>query len=128
MTLKVLLVDDSTLSRKLLISRIPQNMRASSQIIQGSNGKEAVELYMEHSPDIVFLDLTMPVMDGYEALDRIIDHDQHALVYVITADIQKKAKQRVLAAGAAAIETKPIDEKRLARIFSFFNEGGDYDE
>lgn len=120
--MNLLLVDDSPLSRKIIINRIPEEIKGTYSIIQGSNGQEAVDLYKEHHPDIVFLDLTMPVMDGYEALDQIMAYDKGACVYVITADIQKKAQEKVLASGAAALETKPIDEERLAKIFSRINQ------
>jgi CheY-like chemotaxis protein len=60
----------------------------------------------------------MPVMDGYEALKQIIAYDPKAVIYVITADIQKKAQERVMASGATAIKTKPIEEESLAKIFS----------
>jgi two-component system chemotaxis response regulator CheY len=57
-------------------------------------------------------------MDGYEALALIREHDPGAVVYVVTADIQAKARERVLAAGAAGKETKPIEERRLAEIIA----------
>ncbi|MCP4578943.1 MAG: response regulator [Deltaproteobacteria bacterium] len=115
--MKILVVDDSKLSRKLIISKIPEKIRGTVPIIQGANGQEAVDLFKEHQPDIVFLDLTMPVMDGYEALEQIKAYDNDARVYVITADVQKKAKEKVNILGAAALECKPIDEKRMAKIF-----------
>lgn len=116
--MNILIVDDSNLSRKLFINRIPKVIKENASIIQGVNGKEAVALYKEHRPNIVFLDLTMPVMDGYEALDLIMAYDKSACVYIITADIQKKAQEKVLSSGAVALETKPIDEERLAEILS----------
>ena len=116
--MKILVVDDSKLSRKLFLNRIPSFIRETATIVQGANGQEAVDLFKEHSPDIVFLDLTMPVMDGYEALNQIMIYDENARVFIITADIQKKAKERVLASGARSIETKPIEEERLEKIFS----------
>jgi two-component system chemotaxis response regulator CheY len=116
--MNILIVDDSNIIRKLVVNRVPQKIKENASFIHGVNGQEAVDLYKKHRPDIVFLDLTMPVMDGYEALDQIMAFDKDACVYVITADIQKKAKERVLASGAVALETKPIDEERLAKIFS----------
>lgn len=116
--MKILIVDDTKLSRMMILKRMPQHIKESSTILQGENGQEAVDLYKEHSPDILFLDLTMPVMDGFEALDQIMAHDPKALVYVITADIQVKAVERVTSAGARSLEAKPISEERLAEIFS----------
>ncbi len=116
--MKILIIDDTKLSRAMILKRIPERIKQNSSIVQGVNGQEAVILYKELHPDIVFLDLTMPVMDGFEALKQIKAHDNDALVYIITADIQKKAMERVIADGARGIEKKPIDEERLEEIFS----------
>ncbi len=116
--MKILIVDDTKLSRAMILKRIPESIKESASIFQGVNGQEAVELYKELHPDIVFLDLTMPVMDGFEALRQIIAFDKKAIVYIISADIQSKAKERVLSDGAVGIENKPIDEHRLEKIFS----------
>ncbi len=116
--MKILIVDDTKLSRLLILKRMPQDIKAASSIFQGVNGAEAVSLYKEHSPDIVFLDLTMPVMDGFEALTHIIAHDAKATVYVVTADIQTKTREIIMASGATSMEAKPISAERLAEIFA----------
>lgn len=115
--LKILIVDDSGISRKMLIRSIPQGIKEISDIIQGKDGAEGVSLFMQHKPNIVFLDLTMPVMDGYEALGKMIEINPDAMIYVISADIQKQAKDRVLNAGAAGMENKPINVEKMSSIF-----------
>ena len=121
--MNILIVDDTKLSRNMLLKRIPETIKETSSIFQGTNGQEAVDLYKGCQPDIVFLDLTMPVMDGFEALARIREYDENALVYIVTADIQAKSKERVLAAGAVRVENKPITEQRLIEIFSSLQKG-----
>lgn len=121
--MKILIVDDTKLSRAMILKRIPESVKAQAVIFQGVNGREALELYKEVRPDIVFLDLTMPVMDGFEALEQIRAMDPDARVYIITADIQAKAKERVMALGARGIEKKPIDETRLQEILSQIHQG-----
>ncbi len=121
-SMKILIVDDAKLSRMIILKRMPQEIKAAASIFQGENGEEAVRLYKEHSPDIVFLDLTMPVMDGYEALTHIMAHSPQAKVYIVTADIQAKSKEKVLASGATSIEAKPISVERLAEIFASLTE------
>jgi two-component system chemotaxis response regulator CheY len=116
--MKVLIVDDTKLSRMMILKRMPQEIKAVASIFQGVNGEEAVTLYKEHSPDIVFLDLTMPVMDGFEALFHIMAYDDQAIVYVVTADVQSKTREKVLGCGASSLEAKPISEERLAEIFA----------
>ena len=104
-----LVVDDSKISRKWLIEAIPAKILEHVTIIEGINGQEAVELYTKHQPDIVFLDITMPVMDGIEALTAIKELYPKAIVVMISADRQKHTQEKVLALGASAILAKPID-------------------
>ena len=104
-----LVVDDSKISRKWLIEAIPAKILEHTVIIEGTNGQEAVELYTKHQPDIVFLDITMPVMDGIEALAAIKELYPDAIVVMISADRQKHTQEKVLALGASAILSKPID-------------------
>ncbi len=116
--MKILIVDDSKLSRLTILKRMPAAIKDSADIFQGENGVEAINLYKEHCPDIVFLDLTMPEMDGFEALAHIRDFDKNCRVHIVTADIQAKSQEKVMALGAVAVEPKPISEGRLAEIFA----------
>lgn len=108
-----LVVDDSKISRKWLIEMIPKKIVDNAEIIEGCNGEEAIALYEEHKPDVVFLDITMPVVDGFEALERIRAMDKDALVVMISADRQKTTKEKVLSLGASALISKPIDEEEF---------------
>lgn len=104
-----LVVDDSKISRKWLIEMIPPKIMENAIIIEGCNGEEAINLYKEHTPDIVFLDITMPVLDGIEALRHIKALNPEALVVMVSADRQKSTHQTVLSLGASAILSKPVD-------------------
>ncbi|ATB70547.1 response regulator CcdB [Sulfurospirillum diekertiae] len=108
-----LVVDDSKISRKWLIEMIPKKIVESAEIIEGCNGEEAIELYKQHQPDIVFLDITMPGIDGFEALQHIKEINADALVVMVSADRQKSTKERILNLGASAIISKPIDEEEF---------------
>ncbi len=108
-----LVVDDSKISRKWLIEMIPKKIAEYTQIIEAENGEEAVALYKQHSPDIVFLDITMPILDGFEALRQIRAANNEALVVMISADRQKSTKEKTLALGASAILSKPIDAEEF---------------
>ena len=121
--MKILIVDDSKLSRMTILKRMPAGIKESADIFQGANGVEAIDLYKEHDPDIVFLDLTMPEMDGFEALAHIREFDKNSRVHVVTADIQAKSQEKVMGLGAAGVEAKPISEERLAEIFAALPEG-----
>ena len=117
--MKFLVIDDSPLARMTLIQSL-QSLDKSCSIIEAENGQEGVKNFEEHKPDIVFMDLTMPVMDGYEASKKIMDIDPLAKIVVITADIQQKAKERVLALGVKEVIGKPLNLDKLTEFFSKF--------
>lgn len=114
--MKILVVDDSKIARMGVIKSLKE-VRADAEIIQATNGLEAVEFYKQERPDVVFLDLTMPIMDGYEALKKIKEIDKEAQVIVVSADIQSEAKLRVLLAGAKNMYPKPINIDMMIQIF-----------
>lgn len=114
--LKILVVDDSKIARMGVIKSL-KNIRPDADFYQAVNGLEAVNIYQEERPDAVFLDLTMPIMDGYEALKEIINIDKEAQVIVISADIQNEAKLRVLRIGARNMYPKPINDETMQQIF-----------
>lgn len=115
--MKVLVVDDSKLAR-LSIMKIVRETRPDAQITEAENGAIAVDLYSQSEFDIVLLDLTMPVMDGFEALEKIRKIDPAAKVVVISADVQAKAKLKVLRLGATNMLPKPISKEKMQEILS----------
>ncbi|MGL1892763.1 MAG: response regulator [Spirochaetaceae bacterium] len=115
--LEILVVDDSLLSRRMISRSLERTLDSEFKLFLAENGAEGVQSYKEIQPDIVFLDLTMPVMDGFEALDKIIEINSDAKVYIISADIQKTAKDKVMASGAVGIMHKPINDEKMTKIF-----------
>ncbi|HFE37974.1 MAG TPA: response regulator [Gammaproteobacteria bacterium] len=114
MTTKVLVVDDSAISRKMLIRSLPKSWDIS--ISQAVNGQEAIEKYRQGLADVMFLDLTMPVMDGYTVLKTLQKEGLNAFIVVVTADIQPEAEERVKKLGALAFVKKPVDMDKLTPI------------
>lgn len=112
--MKILVVDDSKIARKNVISKIPKDLNI--EIIEAENGKEALSLYKSIRPNIVFLDLTMPEMDGYEALEEIMKFDKDAFVVIVSADIQPKAVQKVMSLGAKRHIPKNVNEIEISSI------------
>ncbi len=110
----VLVVDDSSTARKMLIRVLPKTMEAT--ISQASNGSEAVGAFKSARPDLIFLDLNMPVMDGYEVLEALQHEPSLPPVIVLTGDIQPGAQERVMALGARAFVKKPVSEAQLAAL------------
>jgi len=113
--MKYLVVDDSKLARLTLIKSLKEHVD-ESQIIQASNGADALEIAKENKLSIVFLDLTMPVMDGYEALPKILKINPKVKVVVVSADIQEKAQQKVIGLGAELHIQKPINSTKMKEI------------
>lgn len=115
--MKILVTDDSKMARKMVIKTLTENIEGDLEIFEAQNGQEALDLYKEISPKIVFLDLTMPIMDGFAALEKIKEFDKNAKVVVISADIQKLSMDRVLQLGAFNFVKKPIDSSKMKQIF-----------
>ena len=114
MPVSVLVVDDSPIARKMLIKALPPDW--DIEITQASNGIEALAAYRAGGVDVMFLDLTMPDMDGYQVLETLRNEDLNCLVIVVSADIQEKAQERVLAMGAIAFIRKPITAEGLRDV------------
>jgi DNA-binding NtrC family response regulator len=83
---------------------------------RGHNGKAAVELYQEHRPDFVFLDLTMPEYDGFYALENIQRLDPTAKVIVITADTREETAARLAKLKPTEIFIKPYDVNKITQL------------
>lgn len=115
--MKLVVIDDSKVARKAIISKIPPKLLEKLELFEGENGKEAVFLQKTVSPDLMFLDLTMPVMTGYEALEEIMKINPNAKVVVVTADVQPKAQDMVMRLGAMDYFKKDIDARAIESIF-----------
>ncbi|WP_202318796.1 response regulator [Archaeoglobus neptunius] len=81
-------------------------------IITATNGKEAVRLYKAFKPDVVLMDIAMPVMDGVEATKEILKFDPEAKIVGITAYAKKRGRE-LLESGALEIIEKPFTRKKI---------------
>mgnify|MGYP003616387230 FL=1 len=120
--MKILVTDDSKMARKMVIKIGKDILGENVEIHEGQNGQEALDLYKELLPKIVFLDLTMPIMDGFEALEKIKEFDKNAKVVIISADIQKLSMDKALQLGAFNFIKKPIDLTKMQQILNKINE------
>ena len=114
MAISILVVDDSAMSRKLVIRALPPEWDV--EVHQAGNGQEALNLYKSSKPQVMLLDLTMPVMDGFEVLESLKREGQTPFVIVISADVQPKAQERVKELGAAAFLKKPIKTEEIKQV------------
>ena len=108
---RVLVVDDSTVMRKI----ITQHLKSQAYEICGeaANGQEAVQMYKELDPDVVTLDINMPLVDGNEALKHILAYDRDAKVIMLTSEGQKETVVEAMTAGAKGFVVKPPDKKTV---------------
>lgn len=102
---RIMIIDDSLVARMSLKACIPKD--SGHEIKEGNDGSVAVELYQTFKPDLVFMDLTMPVIDGMTALAEIRRLDPTAKVIILTADIQTRTIERVMELGAFGLLKKP---------------------
>ena len=114
MSVSILVVDDSPIARKMLIRALPPAWDV--EIAQAQNGIEALERYRAGKVDVMFLDLTMPDMDGYQVLETLRSEDLNCLVIVVSADVQEQAKARVKSLGAIAFIQKPVTADGLSDV------------
>lgn len=107
----VLIVDDSRTSRRFLRDILE---RAGYNIIgEAVNGQEGFDQYVKLQPDIVTMDITMPVMDGIESLQLIKKNNPNAKVVMITAAGQKDTMVEAVKFGAVEFITKPFMEESV---------------
>ena len=102
---KIMIIDDSLVARMSLKACIPKD--AGHDIKEGNDGSVAIELYSTFKPDVTFMDLTMPGVDGMAALEAIRKQDPTARVIILTADIQTRTIERVMELGAFGLLKKP---------------------
>lgn len=114
MSLPVLICDDSNMARKQMARALPQGWDV--QIHYAANGEECLEALRSGQGDLLFLDLNMPVLDGYGVLEAIQREDLPSMVVVVSGDIQPEARARVLKLGALAFIKKPTDPGQVAQL------------
>lgn len=114
MSVPLLIADDSAMSRKLVSRALPADWDV--EITQAKNGKEALDYCRQGKADVMLLDITMPELDGFGVLEKIKAENLKSVVIVISADIQPKARERVLSLGAVAFVKKPVDKDELRQV------------
>ena len=101
----VLLVDDHAVVR-MGFRMLLESASDIKVVGEAESGEQAVKLYMEHHPDVVVMDITMPGIGGLEAIERIMAKENHARILVLSAHEDSVHPKRVLNAGAMGYLTK----------------------
>ena len=109
--LNIMVVDDSTIIRKLLSAKLED--MGYNVVAKAKSGKEAIELYKNYLPDLVTMDITMPIMNGIEALKRIKAEFKDAKIIMITSHGEEKQVMDAITNGAKGYVLKPINEDKI---------------
>ncbi|MDN5364643.1 MAG: two-component system, chemotaxis family, chemotaxis protein CheY [Eubacteriales bacterium] len=114
---KILIVDDAAFMRMRLSKLLTEN---GYEVIEAEHGQDGVEKYEKEKPDVVLMDITMPVMDGISAVKEIKARDPNAVVVMCSAIGQRSMVLEAVKAGAKDFIVKPYDpEKILATVKRF---------
>ena len=110
----ILIVDDSRTSRKILKGILEGE--GYEVVGEATNGQEGYDRYIELKPDVVTMDITMPVLDGIEALKKIKSEYPDAKVVMVTAAGQKTKMVEAVQNGASEFVSKPFEPEQLKKI------------
>lgn len=120
--IKILIVDDQSLFREALKTLL--NASADFEIVgDASNGEEALRMVLQHSPDIVLMDLRMPIMDGVEATKRILQMGKSTKVIVLTTFDDDENVFEALRAGAVGYLLKDVSSEKLYEAIKAASQG-----
>jgi chemotaxis protein CheY-P-specific phosphatase CheC len=114
MVAAVLICDDSNLARKQMARALPAEWQQNIQF--AGHGGEALDILQRQSIDLLFLDLNMPILDGYQVLAAIQQQQIPVKTIVVSGDIQPEARERVLSYGALDFIKKPVDQQKLNHV------------
>lgn len=111
----ILVVEDNLDNRRILVYRLKRI--GDFEIFEASNGQEALSMVGAHAVDLIFMDLKMPVMDGWEATRQIrsTEVDRRVPIIALTAQAMAGDEQKALAAGCDDYVAKPIVDPNVVR-------------
>ena len=108
MTIKILLVEDNEMNRDMLTRRL---IKKGFEVISAVDGQEAINLAQSASPSLILMDMSLPIIDGWQAANAIKSNPQTSRIPIIalTAHAMMGDREKALKAGCDDYETKPID-------------------
>ena len=109
---KILIVEDNEMNRDMLSRRLE---RKGFEVVMAEDGAKGVDMSKSENPDLILMDLSLPIMDGWEATSTIKADEgtKNIPIIVLTAHAMAGDREKALEAGADEYDTKPIDFKRL---------------
>jgi two-component system, NarL family, response regulator NreC len=125
MPIKIIFADDNKLIRELLANYVV-DMKDIQVLAQAENGKEAIDLAYNLHPDVVVMDIDMPVMDGVQATSRLRDELPEVKVIALTMHSKTQVIRKMLEAGAMGYLSKNCTSDELVKAINIVNSGGKY--
>jgi len=119
MGLKVMLVDDSAFMRNMLKKLVAEN--GGEVVGEAGDGGEALTKYQELNPDIVFMDIMMPNVNGIEGLKKIMEADKNAKIVMCTSVGQEKVVSEAVEGGASDFVVKPFTPEDIKTIITKYS-------
>ena len=116
---KILIVEDNEMNRDMLSRRLE---RKGFEVVMAEDGQKGVDMAKSENPELILMDLGLPVIDGWEATNQIKNDDKtkNIPIIVLTAHAMSGDREKALEAGADEYDTKPVEFKRLlGKIKSF---------
>lgn len=104
---KVIVIDDESDVSEVLCEFL--TIKGIEVVGKGKNGKDALELYKKHNPDIVMMDLVMPKYDGFFGIEKIRNYDPKSKIMIISASLTTSYVKRLLELNVDSISLKPYD-------------------
>ena len=109
---KILLVEDNELNRDMLSRRL---IRKNFEVVFAMDGQQGVDMAVSEAPDLILMDMSLPVLDGWGATQaiKLNDTTKHIPLIALTAHAMAGDREKALAAGCDEYDTKPVDFQRL---------------
>ena len=119
---RILLVEDNEMNRDMLSRRLIRN---GYEVVIAVNGQEGVDMATSERPDLILMDMSLPVLDGWEATRRLKGNPATAAIPIIalTAHAMETDREKAMAAGCDDFDTKPIELPRLLEKMKAFVPG-----
>lgn len=118
---KILIVEDNEMNRDMLSRRLE---RKGFEVVMAEDGQRGVDMAKSENPELILMDLGLPVIDGWEATNQIKNDDKtkNIPIIVLTAHAMSGDREKALEAGPDEYDTKPVEFKRLlGKIKSFIS-------
>ena len=119
--IKILIGDDSILARKQLKDIV--STYGTPVFLEASNGQDAIDLYKKESPELVFLDIVMPVKDGNTAIAEIMEYDPQADIIIVSSVGTQSQLKQAIQLGAKDFLQKPLNRRQIESILNNRFEG-----